>query len=47
MELGKKWLADKELGGIQLFADKSWKSKFVKDYVIQGIPRFILINPRR
>ena len=41
----KKMVADKQLGGIQLFADKSWNSKFVKDYVIQGIPRFILINP--
>lgn len=41
----KKMVKEKELGGIQLFADKSWDSKFVKDYVIQGIPRFILINP--
>lgn len=41
------WLdmvADKELKGIQLFADKDWKSDFVKGYAIDGIPRFILID---
>jgi hypothetical protein len=26
-------------------ADNDWSSKFVKDYAIQGIPRFILIDP--
>lgn len=36
---------DKELGGIQLMADSDWKSKFVTDYQITGIPRFILIDP--
>ncbi|RMZ51937.1 TlpA family protein disulfide reductase [Flavobacteriaceae bacterium PRS1] len=36
---------DKALGGIQLFADSDWKSKFVQDYAIEGIPRFILIDP--
>ncbi|MEH6535583.1 MAG: TlpA disulfide reductase family protein [Psychroserpens sp.] len=43
-----KWVAmvkDKELGGMQLMADNDWKSKFVQDYAIQGIPRFILIDP--
>jgi len=43
-----KWKAmikDKELGGIQLFADNDWNSKFVTDYLIKGIPRFILIDP--
>lgn len=43
-----KWLnmvEEKELGGIQLFADNDWKSQFVTDYGIQGIPRFILIDP--
>ena len=34
-----------QLGGIQLFADNNWKSKFVTDYGIEGIPRFILIDP--
>jgi len=37
-------VTDKELGGIQLFADKDWSSKFVTEYGIKGIPRFILID---
>lgn len=43
----KKWktmVNEKELGGIQLFADNDWNSAFVKDYQIQGIPRFLLID---
>jgi len=41
----KKMVVDKDLGGIQLMADNDWKSKFVKEYAIEGIPRFILIDP--
>jgi thiol-disulfide isomerase/thioredoxin len=41
----KSMIKEKELGGIQLFSDKSWKSDFVVDYKINGIPRFILIDP--
>ena len=41
----KKMIEDKKLGGIQLFADKSWESNFVTGYLIKGIPRFILIDP--
>jgi thiol-disulfide isomerase/thioredoxin len=44
----EKWVnmvKNEELGGIQLLADKSWQSKFVQDYGINGIPRFILIDP--
>ncbi|KAB1068158.1 TlpA family protein disulfide reductase [Tamlana haliotis] len=41
----KKMVDDKDLGGIQLFSDKSWSSEFVKGYLIKGIPRFILIDP--
>ncbi|WP_420580770.1 TlpA family protein disulfide reductase [Reichenbachiella sp.] len=44
----EKWqnmVADKELKGIQLFADSDWKSEFVKAYAIDGIPRFIIIDP--
>lgn len=41
----KKIVEEKELGGIQLLADNAWKSQFVKDYKINGIPRFILIDP--
>lgn len=40
----KKMVTDLELKGVQLFADKDWDSQFVKDYLIKGIPRFILID---
>ena len=36
---------EKSLGGIQLMADNNWSSKFVQDYAILGIPRFILVDP--
>ena len=41
----EKWMAfvkEKELGGVQLFAD-GW-SKITKDYKITGIPRFMLFD---
>lgn len=41
----KKFVTDKELGGVQLFADKDWNSEFVKGYKINGIPRFIIVGP--
>jgi thiol-disulfide isomerase/thioredoxin len=41
----KKMIVDKELGGIQLLADNAWESKFVEEYMIKGIPRFIIIDP--
>lgn len=44
-----KWfemVKDKALGGIQIIADKDWSSQFVKDYAIEGIPRFILLDPQ-
>jgi thiol-disulfide isomerase/thioredoxin len=41
----KTFVTDKNLGGIQLLADKDWKSDFVQGYKINGIPRFILISP--
>jgi len=43
-----KWLKmvkEKDLKGYQLFADNDWNSDFVKEYLILGIPRFILIDP--
>jgi thiol-disulfide isomerase/thioredoxin len=40
-----KMIAEKELGGMQLLADNGFTSQFVKDYKINGIPRFILIDP--
>ena len=44
-EKWKKMVVSKELGGIQLFADKNWTSDFVKAFGINSIPRFILIDP--
>ena len=41
----KKMIDEKELGGIQLLADNGFMSKFIQDYKINGIPRFILIDP--
>ncbi|PKQ63936.1 hypothetical protein BZG02_07955 [Labilibaculum filiforme] len=43
-----KWqtfVKEKELGGVQLIADKALDSEFVKKYQIMGIPQFILIGP--
>ncbi|MDO6855365.1 TlpA family protein disulfide reductase, partial [Cellulophaga lytica] len=37
-------VVDKELGGIQLIADNNFESDFIQDYVIQGIPKFILLD---
>ncbi|WGF91948.1 TlpA family protein disulfide reductase [Aequorivita marisscotiae] len=41
----KSMVTEKQLGGIQLMADNNWKSAFVDDYAIMGIPRFILVDP--
>jgi thiol-disulfide isomerase/thioredoxin len=41
----KKMIAEKDLGGIQLLADNGFRSQFIQDYKINGIPRFILIDP--
>lgn len=42
-----KWrdmVEERSLGGLQLMADNDWRSKFVSDYSIFAIPRFILID---
>ncbi|MCF2491476.1 TlpA disulfide reductase family protein [Dyadobacter sp. CY347] len=41
----KKFIADKQLTGVQVIADKDWQSQFMKDYAVSTIPRFILIDP--
>ncbi|GAA3617573.1 TlpA disulfide reductase family protein [Flavivirga amylovorans] len=44
----EKWrtmVTEENFGGIQLFADNGFKSDFMKDYKINSIPRFILIDP--
>ncbi|OMQ12142.1 TlpA disulfide reductase family protein [[Flexibacter] sp. ATCC 35103] len=45
-EKWKKFVTDKNLGGIQLFADKDWESEFVTGYGVTGIPRFIIVDPK-
>lgn len=40
----KKMVADKDLKGIQLFAEGSWQSQFIASYGIDAIPRFILLD---
>ncbi len=44
-EKWRKMIVDKELLGTQLLADKEIDSQFIQDYFIQGIPRFILLDP--
>ncbi|MBU2929915.1 TlpA family protein disulfide reductase [Winogradskyella psychrotolerans] len=41
----KKMINEKELGGMQLIADNGFESQFIRDYKVNGIPRFILIDP--
>jgi thiol-disulfide isomerase/thioredoxin len=43
-EKWSKLVTEKKMSGIQLLADKEFDSKFIKEYNIQGIPRFILID---
>jgi thiol-disulfide isomerase/thioredoxin len=40
-----KFVVEKQLGGIQLLAENEWESKIIKDYSVQGVPTFILIDP--
>lgn len=44
-EKWSKFVTDKNLGGIQLLADKDWRSDFVQGYKIMGIPRKNLSYP--
>ena len=39
-----KMVEEKEMKGVQVYAQGAWNSSFAKDYVIQAIPRFILID---
>ncbi|WP_289046430.1 TlpA disulfide reductase family protein [uncultured Olleya sp.] len=41
----RKMIAEKNMSGIQLFADNAFQSDFVTGYKINSIPRFILIGP--
>ena len=44
-EKWKAFVTTKNLDGVQLFADKDWNSDFLLSYGVNGIPRFILIDP--
>jgi hypothetical protein len=39
-------IKERELGGIQVFADNNWDSAFIQGYLIKGIPKFILLDPQ-
>ncbi len=41
----KTFVSDKQLGGVQVMADKDWNSEWAVAYGIQSIPRFILVGP--
>lgn len=41
----KAMVNDKNLTGIQLFAPNGWQTEFIRAYKINGIPRFILLDP--
>lgn len=46
MEKWKTMVEKKELGGVQVFADNDWNSKFIQDFKVTSIPRFILLDPK-
>ena len=43
-EAWEKMVTEKEMKGVQLFADGAWNSSLCEEYIINGIPRFILID---
>ena len=42
----KQMIVERDLTGIQLIADSDWESQFLKEYGIEAIPRFILIDDK-
>lgn len=44
VEKWKKFVAEKDLKGIQLLADNAWQTEWIKHFKITGIPRFIIIG---
>ncbi len=40
-----KFVTEQQLSGIQLLAENEWQSKIIKDYGVQGVPTFILLDP--
>lgn len=45
VEQWKTYVKENKLGGVQLITDNDRKSDFIANYQIEGIPRFILIDP--
>lgn len=43
-EKWEKMVKEKEMKGVQIIGDKAWDSSICKDYMIKGIPRFLLID---
>ncbi|MEO1411016.1 MAG: redoxin family protein [Bacteroidota bacterium] len=43
-EAWEKMVTEKEMQGTQLLADEAWESELCQQYLIRGIPRFILID---
>ncbi len=41
----RKMVTEQQMKGVQLLADNAWQSSIVRDYKINGIPRFLLIGP--
>jgi cytochrome oxidase Cu insertion factor (SCO1/SenC/PrrC family) len=44
----EKWenfLKARELEGYQLYSGKNFESEIISDYMVQGIPRFVMIDP--
>ena len=42
----KKMIKDDQMKGVQLFADNNFNSSFIKAYKINGIPQFMLLDPK-
>ena len=40
----ERMVKDKNMQGLQLFAENEWRASIVRDYKISGIPRFLLID---
>ncbi|WP_258099763.1 TlpA family protein disulfide reductase [Marinoscillum pacificum] len=40
----EKMVVAKKLGGVHVFAPGAWDAQIMKDYLIKGIPRFVLID---
>lgn len=42
----KDMISEKQMTGMQLFADKSFDSEFIQAYKVNALPQFILIDPQ-